>query len=181
MEMVDILNNDGSLTGQQISKKEAHIKGLWHRAAHVWFVNSSGEILLQKRAANIESHPGEYDISAAGHLSAGDTGITGALREVKEELGITLNESDMIKIGEVKQEGIQRNGTYINREYNDVYVVHKDIPIEDFVIKESELELVKYIPITELKTWVSEDKKDLVKHQDEFEMLFKYLGQRNLV
>lgn len=179
MEMVDELNSDGSPTGRQVSKKEAHEKGLWHRAAHVWFVNSNNEILLQKRADHIESHPGKYDISAAGHLTAGDSFIQGALREVEEELGIKLTEKDLIKIGEVYNESTQHNGTYINKEYNDIYVVKKDIPIEDFVIQESEVSLVKYIPIKEFKKWIEEKKEDLLLHTKEFEVLFNYLESSN--
>ena len=158
-----------------LCQKEAHAKGLWHRAAHVWFVNSNKEVLVQKRAEHIVSHPGQYDISAAGHLSAGDSPIVGALREVEEELGIKLQEKDLIKIGEVVQEGTQYNGTYINREYNDIYIVSKDIPVADFTIQESEVSAVRYIPIEKLKEWVKEESKDLVKHPEEFKILFEYL------
>ena len=48
------------------------------------------------------SYPGEYDISAAGHLSTGDDNVQGALREVEEELGIKLEEKNLVKIDEVK-------------------------------------------------------------------------------
>lgn len=175
MEMVDILNEDGSPAGKKVSKKEAHEKGLWHRAAHVWFVNSANEILVQKRAAHIESHPGEYDISAAGHLSAGDSPAEGALREVKEELGIELNPHELIKIGEVSQQGSQHEGKYINNEWNDIYVVRKDIPVNDFVIQESEVELVKYVPFEEFKAWVKSGGENMVMHPEEFILLFNYL------
>lgn len=141
-------------------------------------MNNKGEVLLQKRADHIESHPGEYDISAAGHLSAGDANIKGALREVEEELGIKLEESDLIKIGEVRQEATQYDGTYINKEHNDVYVVHKDIPAEDFTIQEEEVDCVEYISIEDFKRWVKEKKRDLVMHKNEFNILFEYLDNR---
>lgn len=177
MEMIDILNEDGSPTGNQASKKEVHQKGLWHRSAHIWFLNNQGEILLQKRAAHIESNPDMYDISAAGHLSAGDTPIQGALREVEEELGIKLDEKDLVKIGEVRQTGIKNEGTYINKEYNDVYVVHTNLTIENFTIQESEVGHIKYIKIEEFKRWIEENKKDLVMHPNEFKLLFEYLNK----
>lgn len=178
MEMLDILNEDGSPTGKIVSKKEAHEKGLWHRASHIWFINSKGEILLQRRSKNKDSHPDVYDVSAAGHLSAGDTPMQGALREIEEELGIKLQEKDLIKIGEVSNESIQHNGDYINKEYNDIYVVNKDIPISDFIVQESEVDHVKYIPIEEFKKWVQEKKKDLLLHPKEFEILFKNLDNK---
>lgn len=178
MEMVDVLNSDGSTTGEQVSKKQIHVKGLWHRATHIWFINNKREILLQKRADHIESHPGEYDISSAGHLSAGDTGLKAALREIEEELGIKLKEKDLVKIGEIKQESTQHNGTYINKEYNDIYIVYKDIPSSDFTIQKSEVSLVKYIPVEEFKKWVKEKRKDLVMHPEEFTLLFQYLDKK---
>ena len=177
MEMLDILNSDGSPTGKIASKKEAHEKGLWHKASHIWFVNDKKEILLQKRSDTMISHPGEYDISAAGHLSAGDSPISGALREIKEELGLELKENDLIKIGETKVESTQLNGTYINKEYNDIYVVRKDIPVSDMTIQESEVSLVRYVPIDDLKKWVEDDEVNIVRHPEEFKILFEYLNK----
>lgn len=178
MEMFDILNSDGKLENIIASKKDAHEKGLWHRAAHIWFINSKGEILLQKRAEWLESYPGKFDISAAGHLSAGDTKIAGALREVEEELGIKLDEKDLIHIGEIHNESTQNNGTYINKEYNDIYVVHKDIPISNFKIQESEVSLVKYILINDLKELIKNQNGGIVNRKEEFEILFKYLDNK---
>lgn len=175
-EMLDILNSDGTLGGYATSRKEAHEKGLWHRSAHIWFVNSKGEILLQKRSENMKSHPGKYDISAAGHLTAGDSFVDGALREVEEELGIKLTKEDLVKIGEVSNESTQHNGTYINKEYNDIYLVHKDIPISDFIVQEEEVDLIKYVPVEEFKRWTEEKSDDLVMHPEEFEILFSYLS-----
>jgi isopentenyldiphosphate isomerase len=66
MEMIDILDSNGKPTGEVASREEVHKKGLWHRTNHIWLVNNHGEILLQKRADNIESFPNKYHISAGG-------------------------------------------------------------------------------------------------------------------
>lgn len=178
MEMIDILNADGTSADYIESKEEVHKKGLWHRTAHVWFVNDKNEILLQKRAQHITSNPGKWDISAAGHLSAGDDPIQGALREVKEELDVDLSETDLNKIGEVVGESTQHDGVYINKEYQDVYVVFTDKEVQDFTIQESEVEKIEFVSIEKLKKWVSEEKEDLVLHKKEFGMLFDYLEGR---
>lgn len=175
--MLDILNEDGSFSGETASKKEAHEKGLWHRAAHVWFINSFDEILLQKRSAAKDSYPGLYDVSAAGHLSAGDTSLAGAQREIEEELGIKVNTKELIKIGEVKQQAVLNNGVYINNEWNDVYVVRKNIPVEDFVLQEAEVDHVTYISLKDFKDWVISSKENLLMRPEEFVILFKYLNQ----
>ncbi len=53
-----------------------HADGDYHGAVHVWiYVESTGELLLQKRADRKDSWPGLWDISSAGHISAGDTSL----------------------------------------------------------------------------------------------------------
>jgi hypothetical protein len=45
-------------------------------AVHVWlFVESTQELLVQKRADRKDSWPGLWDISSAGHITAGDTSL----------------------------------------------------------------------------------------------------------
>ena len=177
MELIDILTSDGTPTGQRATRTEVHTKGLWHRTVHVWFVNARGEILLQKRSDTKESHPGEYDISAAGHIDAGETSVEAALREVKEELGVILIADELIKIGEFKRDGSLNGRTYIVKHINDSYVARKDVAVEDFVVQASEVSLVRYISVAELKEWIRTGKRDLVMHDEEFVKLFEYLGQ----
>ena len=102
MEYLDICDSEGNLTGERKTKKEAHALGLWHKAAHIWIINSKHEILIQRRSPFINSHPNMWDISAAGHISAGEDSITSAIRETKEELGLQITLEDMVLIGEVK-------------------------------------------------------------------------------
>jgi len=52
-----------------------------YRTVHVWlFVESTQELLLQKRADCKDSWPGLWDISSAGHISDGDTSLMTARR-----------------------------------------------------------------------------------------------------
>lgn len=88
MEYVDIFDENNNLTGQIKEKGKAHEEGDFHRTAHVWIINDKNELLLQKRSANKKSHPNCWDISGAGHIKAGESVIDGAIRELKEELGV---------------------------------------------------------------------------------------------
>ena len=65
-------------------------------------MNDKKELLLQKRSATKKSHPNCWDISGAGHIRAGESVIEGAIRELKEELGIEANENDLRFIDIVK-------------------------------------------------------------------------------
>ncbi len=53
-----------------------HADGDYHSALHLWiYIESTGELLLWKWADSKDSWPGLWDISSAGHISAGDTSL----------------------------------------------------------------------------------------------------------
>ncbi len=75
-----------------VPRTTAHAEGLRHRTSHVWIVrrkNGRVQVLLQMRCAAEDSYPGCYDISSAGHIPAGAEFVGSALRELREELGVT--------------------------------------------------------------------------------------------
>jgi isopentenyldiphosphate isomerase len=175
MEYLDICDSDRKLIGEKRAKKEAHDLGLWHRSVHVWVVNSKNEILIQKRSPLVDNHPNEWDISAAGHVSAGEDYITSALRETEEELGLKIEPTELIQIGELKQMS-EREG-YINNEINPVYVVRKDLNINEIKKQYEEVAEVKFMPYVQLKDLIVNKDTSFVPHPEEYELLFKYLSE----
>ncbi|CAI0420990.1 unnamed protein product [Linum tenue] len=90
-EHLDVLTKTGEKTGVSKPRGAVHRDGDYHRAVHVWiFAESTQQLLLQKRADCKDSWPGQWDISSAGHISAGDSSLVSARRELQEELGISL-------------------------------------------------------------------------------------------
>lgn len=69
---------------------EVHKQRLCHRSVMVLVYNPRGKIFLQKRNQAKTSYPGRWDISATGHVRAGESGEDAALRELHEELGIRV-------------------------------------------------------------------------------------------
>ena len=94
-EQIDIVDKNNKVTSKTTTIKEAHAKGHLHRSAHIWIYNSKGEILLQHRAKTKHLYPDMWDISAAGHVSAGEEPIVSAVRELEEELGIKVKKEDL--------------------------------------------------------------------------------------
>lgn len=70
------------------SINEAIEKGIVHRIAEVFLVNSKGELLIQKRALHVIGSPGRWNASSAGHVDIGESYLETAIRETKEEIGI---------------------------------------------------------------------------------------------
>jgi isopentenyldiphosphate isomerase len=77
------------------------------------------EILLQHRAARKDVWPLRFDASAAGHVRFGES-LAEAAREVREELGIQVELSDMIGLGRHRQQHDHANGL-IDREHHALH------------------------------------------------------------
>ena len=88
-EMFDIVDEEDCVIGQA-PRSECHGNpALVHRVAHVLVFNRSGELLLQKRSENKDIQPGKWDTSVGGHLDPGEDYKQAAIREMREEVGLT--------------------------------------------------------------------------------------------
>jgi len=125
-EHFDVLDASGALTGERRARSEVHRLGLFHRAVHVWLLApASGEVLLQLRAACKDSWASRWDVSSAGHVSAGETSLPSAVRELREELGLALPpERFRLLFTHLEMlDSEQRGKPFLNHEFNDVYLV----------------------------------------------------------
>jgi isopentenyl-diphosphate delta-isomerase type 1 len=87
-EIFDIVNERDEVIGQRL-RREVHRDGDKHRAVHIFVFNSRGEIFLQKRSMTKDTFPGTWDSSASGHLDTGEDYDACAIRELREEIGLT--------------------------------------------------------------------------------------------
>ena len=99
MENFDVLNEMGEFTNEIASREECHKKGLYHKAVVVFIINSKNEVLIQQRSSNKKLWPSKWDITAGGHVDAGEFGYEAVIRETKEEIGIDITEKDLLFIG----------------------------------------------------------------------------------
>ena len=171
-EYFDILDENGNKTGKIKLRSEVHRDGDWHKAVHIWIINYDGDVLLQRRCATKDSNPNMLDISSAGHLSAGDNSLEGALRELKEELNLEIKPEDLQFIKTLKRSS-KYTETFINNEFDDLYIVRTDKKIEDMKFQKEEISEIMYVPYKQFKKMVENHQPDLLRHNDEFEIIFK--------
>lgn len=89
MELFEVVDEDDRVIGVA-SRGECHGNpALIHRVAHVLVINARGEVLLQKRSPCKDIQPDKWDTSVGGHLDPGESYHEAALREMREELGLT--------------------------------------------------------------------------------------------
>ncbi|CAN8270684.1 unnamed protein product [Cochlearia groenlandica] len=182
-EHLDVLTKSGEKTGVSKPRGEIHRDGDYHRAVHVWiFVETTQELLLQLRSDDKDSWPGQWDISSAGHITAGDPSLLSAQRELEEELGLKLPKDAFEKIFVFLQECVINDGKFINNEFNDVYLVTimHPIPLEAFTLQKEEVSAVKYIPYEEYITVLAKDDPSYVPYDvnGEYGKLFDIIRQR---
>ena len=140
MEILDICDELGNPTGKTVERKIAHQQGILHRTAHVWILRKKEnkiQILLQKRSEQKDSFPGCYDISSAGHIPAGDNYGQSAVRELKEELGIVVRESELIDCGNRRFhfEEIFHGRLFKDNQVSKIFVLWKDLEEKDCILQ----------------------------------------------
>jgi isopentenyl-diphosphate delta-isomerase type 1 len=171
MEYFDLLDENGNLTGEKKLRNLVHQDGDWHKSVHVWIVNSDNKVLMQKRSANKESHPNMWDISFAGHITSGDTSIETVIKEGGEELSIDIVESEIQFLFTYKKQTVLNNGTFINNEFNDVYLLRKNLDISTVKLQKEEVSEIKWFSIGEIKDILKEKREGYLIHEKEYEAL----------
>lgn len=175
MEYFDVLNERGEKTGKVKLRSDVHRDGDWHAAVHIWILNSEGELLMQRRSPIKDTGANMWDISYGGHVQAGNTSFGEAFREGKEELGLDLLDKDLELIFTVTQNG--KNEAQTNREFNDVYLVRKDLDSEALVLQEEEVAEVRFMPWQDVRQRIEEHNPEFCQHPDEYVALFEYLDR----
>ncbi len=175
VELLDVLDDNGKPLGIRKPRTQVHRNGDWHRTVHVWVINPKQEILFQKRALAKESFPGAWDVSAAGHISAGETSMQAAIKELAEEIGICASARELELLHTVVNRSVQHNGEFVDNEFSDVYVAKKDVKIPDLVLQPSEVGEARFISQQELRRIALTHDAAFTPHWQEYSDLIEYL------
>ncbi len=172
-EYFDILDENGNQTNLIKKRTEVHRDGDWHKAVHIWIINENGDILLQRRASNKDIYPNMLDISCAGHLTTGDDSITGALRELKEELNLEIEPEELNYITTLKRS--PKDKEFIDNEFDDLYLLRTTKKIEELTYQKEEISEIFFVPYKEFKKMIDNKQSDLVIYSDVYQILFNLL------
>jgi mevalonate kinase len=89
-ELFIVVDKDDNIVGYKTRFECHHNPLLIHRTVGVLIYNDKGQLLLQKRSSTKDMDPGFWGISAAGHVTRGQTDEEAVKREMKEEIGIEV-------------------------------------------------------------------------------------------
>ena len=162
-EIFPVVNERGEVIGRT-TRREAHRNpALIHPVIGIFVFNSLGEMLIQKRSATKDTDPHHWTISVGGHMQYGDTPIEAAVREAREEIGLTIWRERLHLLGEV----LMRSP--VESEY--WYGYRYDMPEEaSLKAHPDEVAEIKFVPLSELRAIIddpavawSEDPRMLIK------------------
>ena len=137
-EFWDVYDKDRVFQNMTIRRGDSFKDGQYYVCCEVWFQNSKGEMLLTQRHPDKKAG-GLWEFTGGGVL-AGETTAQAAVREVKEEIGVEITESELQFIHEHRQRNY----------FMDIYLVNKDVKTEEIVLDKNETVQAKWVSKEEL-------------------------------
>lgn len=140
MEYWDLYTRERQKTGELHIRGEQMPPGKYHLVVQVLLFNARGELLIQQRHKDKIGWPGLWDFSAAGSALAGDSSVDAAIREVQEELGVTLTPEELSPAMTL----------YGDCFFVDIYLVDRELEISALRLQETEVQAVRWVSEEEI-------------------------------
>lgn len=145
-EYWDVYDKNRKPIGKTIKRGDPFGENEFYVCCEVWIVNSKNQMLVTQRHPDKKAG-GQWEFTGGGVLT-GETTLSAAAREVKEELGISLNESEF-----------ELHDVYKHKNYfMDIYVVKKDFSEEEIILDKNEVVDWKWMSQKEIEHFIETEK-----------------------
>ncbi|CEG22763.1 Isopentenyl-diphosphate Delta-isomerase [Planococcus massiliensis] len=146
MEVWDLVDENKRLINKLHTRGEAQQPIEYHVVVEILTVNADGQILLTQRDAE-KMYPLLWE-TTGGSVTAGESSIQGAVRELAEETGLVAEEKELEFLGEIR---------YPNY-FLDSYIWKRTAPIqpEDLVLQPGEVCDAKLVTLSEFEDMVQQ-------------------------
>ena len=136
MEYLDIYDEQGNFLGKE-ERSIVHRDALWHKTIHCWLYDKEGNVFFQRRAEE-----GTLYTTASGHLQAGESLEDGFHREIKEEIGVSIDSNDAVLVEMIPfvMDREKKDGTFFrDRAFAHIYVDLYEGDYQDFKLDKNEV------------------------------------------
>ena len=134
MELFDLYTAEREKTGKTMVRGEPVPEGFYRLVIHVCIFDKAGRMLIQQRQPFKEGWPDRWDISVGGSAVAGDSSRSAAERETMEELGLSIDLTDVRPSLTI----------YFERGFDDYYVLTKDVDLSTLNLQPEEVQTVQW-------------------------------------
>jgi 8-oxo-dGTP diphosphatase len=108
VELCDIYNEAGERTGRVVARGTDLEAGAYYLVVHIWLRDEQGAYLIQQRAQHLRWAPGVWAVTG-GYAQTGEDSLGAALREVQEELGLSLAPSSLRFLDRVFKQDVMQD------------------------------------------------------------------------
>ena len=91
------------------------------------------------------NNPGLWDVSTAGHVSAGESAIDAAVRETFEELGLSIEPDELRFLATLRESCVLNQGTYFDNEFHEIFLVRREVDLASLRLDPEEVAEVKWV------------------------------------
>ena len=144
-EYWDLYDADRNPLGRTIKRGDAFAEGEYYVCCEVWMQNSEGKLLMTQRHPDKKAG-GLWEFTGGGVL-AGETTKQAALRELKEELGVSAEEAELSLL-EVYQH---------KNYFMDIFVIKKNMDPKTLVLQPEEVVDAKWLSHEEILKMIEEN------------------------
>lgn len=149
VEYWDLYDEKRNFMGRTIKRGDVFAEGEYYVCCEIWVQSSNGQLLMTQRHPNKKAG-GLWEFTGGGVL-AGETTKQAAVRELKEELGISIEESELDLLSVYKH----------NNYFMDIFRVKKNLEIMNLVLQPEEVVDAKWVSNEELLKMIEE--KEVVR------------------
>jgi len=161
MELFDLYDKNRILLNRTLERGKPMPEGCFHIVVHACIFNSNGEMLIQQRQPFKTGWPGKWDLSCGGCAKTGEDSQAAMERELREELGLDVSLKGAMPVMTVNfREG-----------FDDIYVLQKDIVIEDLNLQYEEVKAVRWAALEQVLSMIDGD-EFIPYHKDLIRLLF---------
>lgn len=141
-EFWDVYDKDRVFQNRTIRRGDPFEEGEYYVSCEIWFQNSKGELLVTQRHPN-KKCGGLWEFVGGGVL-AGETTAQASVREVKEEIGISITENELTLLDVYKRKNY----------FLDIYLVKKDVSLDSITLGIEETVDAKWVSEKEWQTMI---------------------------
>lgn len=141
-EFWDVYDKDRVFQNRTIRRGDPFEEGEYYVSCEIWFQNSKGELLVTQRHPN-KKCGGLWEFVGGGVL-AGETTAQASVREVKEEIGISITENELTLLDVYKRKN----------NFLDIYLVKKDVSLDSITLGIEETVDAKWVSEKEWQTMI---------------------------
>ena len=146
MELFDLYTADRVKLDRTMVRGDAVPEGCYRIVVHVCIFDPEGRMLIQQRQPFKQGWSNMWDITVGGSAVAGDTSRTAAERETREEIGLSIDLTD-----------VRPSLTlYWEHGFDDYYLLTRDVDPDTLHLQYEEVQTVRWATREEIHRMIDD-------------------------